>query len=80
MVVMDRDDYNHMAEELIQESAYRPIHNDPTNKYKNKLIALLKSIKTEGGINEATYKRLYPQGQDPPSSMGYPRFINKVDH
>ena len=51
MVVMDRDDYNHKAEALLQESAYRPIPNDPTNKYKTKLIALLKSIKTEGGIN-----------------------------
>ena len=60
MVVMDRDDYNKKAEALLQQPAYRPITNDPTNKYKTKLIALLKSIKTEGGINESTYKRLYP--------------------
>ena len=60
MVVLNRDDYNQKTETLLQESAYRPIPNDPTNKYKNKLIALLETIKTEGGINEATYKRLYP--------------------
>ena len=58
MVVLNSDDYNQKAEALLQESAYRSIPNDPTNKYKNKLIALLKTIKTEGGINEATYKRL----------------------
>ena len=80
MVVMDRDDYNHKAGALLQESAYRPIPNDPTNKYKTKLIALLKSIKTEGGINEATYKKVYPTGQDPPSSMGFLRFTKKVHH
>ena len=49
MVVMDRYNYNQKAEALLQESAYRPIPNDPTNKYKTKLIALLKFIKTEVG-------------------------------
>ena len=69
MVVMDRDDYNQKAEALLQESAYRPIPNDPTNKYNTKLIALSKSIKTEGGINEATYKRLYPTGAGSPQVL-----------
>ena len=70
MVVLNRDDYNQKAEALLQESAYRSIPNDPTNKYKNKLIALLKTIKTEGGINEATYKRLYPTGAGSPKFYG----------
>ena len=70
MVVMDRDDYNQKAEALLQESAYRPIPNDPTNKYKTKLLALLKSIKTEGRINEATYKRFYPTGAGSPKFYG----------
>ena len=73
MVVMDRDDYYQKAEALLQESAYRPIPNDPTNKYKTKLIALLKSIKAEGGINEATYKRLYTTGAGSPKFYGLPK-------
>ena len=60
MVVMD--DYNNKAEELLHQPTYRPIPNDPTNKLKNRLITLLKQIKTEGGMNEATYKRLCPTG------------------
>ena len=32
MVVMDRDDYNNKAEEILNQPAYRPIPNDPTNK------------------------------------------------
>ena len=73
MVVMDRDDYNQKADTLLQQSAYRPIPNDPTNKYKTKLIALLKSIKTEGGISESTYKRLYPAGAGSPKFYGLPK-------
>ena len=73
MVVMDRDDYNQKAEALLQQPAYRPFPSDPTNKYKTKLIALLKSIKTEGGINESTYKRLYPTGAGSPKFYGLPK-------
>ena len=40
MVVMDRDDYNNKAEELLNQPTYRPIPNDPTNKLKNRLITL----------------------------------------
>ena len=49
MVVMDRDDYNNKAEELLHQPTYRPIPNDPTNKLKKRLITLLKQIKSEGG-------------------------------
>ena len=73
MVVMDRDDYHQKAKALLQESAYQPIPNDPTNKYKTKLIALLKSIKTEGGINESTYRRFYPTGAGCPKFYGLPK-------
>ena len=51
MVVMDSDDYNRKAEDILHQPANKPIPNDPTNKYKNKLVSLLKSIKTEGGID-----------------------------
>ena len=73
MVVMDRDDYNNKAEELIQQSSYRPIPNDPTNRLKTRLISLLKQIKTESGMNEATYKRLYPTGAGSPKFYGLPK-------
>ena len=62
MVVMDKDDYNTKSEELLQTPTYQILHTDPTTRHKNKLIALLKSIKAEGGISETTYKKLYPAG------------------
>ena len=73
MVVMDRDDYNSKAEELLHQQTYRPIPSDPTNKLKNRLITLLKKIKTEGGLNKATYKRLYPTGAGSPKFYGLPK-------
>ena len=53
MVVMDRNEYNKKAEEL--------------------LYSLLKSIKTEGGIDESTFKRLYPTGAGSPKFYGLPK-------
>ena len=73
MVVMDRDDYNRKTEDILHQPPYRPILNDPRNKYKTKLISLLKSIKTEGGIDESTYKRLYPTGAGSPKLYGLPK-------
>ena len=68
LVVMDTAEYKKKAE-LLQQPTYQPILTDPTSKYKNKLISMLKSIKAEGGISEAVYKRLYPTG------AGSPKFL-----
>ena len=46
MVVMNREDHNRKAEDILHQPAYKPIPTDPTNTYKNKPISLLKSIKT----------------------------------
>ena len=51
MVAMDREDYIKKAEELLSQPTYKTIAVDPTTKYKNKLLTLLKTIKAEGGIN-----------------------------
>ena len=72
MVVMDREDYIRKAEELLDQPAYKTIPTDPTTKYKNKLISLLKTIRTEGGINDVNYRRLYPTGAGSPKFYGLP--------
>ena len=58
-VVMDTKEYKKKADELLQHPTYKSIPTDPTTRYKNKLINLLKTIKAEGRISEAAYKRLY---------------------
>ena len=73
LVVIDTEEYNKKAEELIQHPTYKSISTDPTTRYKNKLVNLLKSIKAEGGISEAVYKRLYPTGAGSPKFYGLPK-------
>ena len=73
LVVMDKEDYVKKAEELLNQPTYRTISSDPTTKYKNKLINLLKSIKTDGGMNEILYKRLYTTGAGSPKFYGLPK-------
>ena len=77
LVVMDKEDYVQKAKELLDQPTYRTINNDPTTKYKNKVVNLLKSIKAEGEIDEVLYKNCIPQRQDPLNSMASPRYIRR---
>ena len=73
LVVMDKDDYVQKAKELLEQSTYRNITSDPTTRHKNKLINILKAIKSEGEMDEALYKKLYPNGAGTPKFYGLPK-------
>ena len=62
LVVMDKEEYIRKAEEILKEDTYKIIPTNPTNRQKNKLIQILKKVKEEGGMNESTYKKMYPTG------------------
>ena len=70
---MEKKEYIKKSEDLLNQSTYKALTTDPTNKYKSKLINLLKTIKAEGGIDNNTYKRLYPTGAVPPKYYGLPK-------
>ena len=75
MVVMDRKDYIEKATNLVAQPAYRNISRDPSNRLKAKLIALLRKIKMETGLEDniyevhVSYRMYFPQvlwaSQDP---------------
>ena len=73
LVVMEKADYIKKAEDLLKEDTYKRIPEDRTVKQKNKLINILKYIKTEGGLNEESYRRLYPTGAGSPKFYGLPK-------
>ena len=73
LVVMDKEEYIGKAEELLKEKTYKIISTDPTNRQKNTLIQILKKIKEEGGMNESTYKKMYPTGAGIPKFYGLPK-------
>ena len=60
MVIMDRQDYISKANNLLSQNTYRSIQWDPTNTIKNKLINILKRVKSQIGLNNQTYKAMYP--------------------
>ena len=80
LVVMDKEEYIKKAEELLNQETYKIILADPTNRQNNKLIQILKNIKAEGGINEDTYKKMYPTGAGIPKFMDYQRSRRLESH
>ena len=49
------------------------IDRDPTNSIKAKLIQILIRLKRETGMDEGTYKVMYPTSCTPPKFYGLPK-------
>ena len=75
---MDRQDYIGKANTLLNQNTYRSIPWDPTNTIKNKLINILKRVKSRTGLSNQTYKSMYPTGCISPKFYGLPK-IHKLD-
>ena len=53
LVVIDTVDYIKKAKEILEDTnTYRVIHTDPTSRFKNKLINILRRIKTATGMQD----------------------------
>ena len=73
LVVLNTEDYLKKAEDLLKQNTYRALTSDPTMRLKNKMINLLKTIKSKGGLSEDLYRRLYPTGAGSPKFYGLPK-------
>ena len=62
----------------MNQPTYRAIPQDPTNTIKNKLVNILKRVKNQTGLDNVTYKSLYPTGCVPHKFYGLPK-IHKLD-
>ena len=78
MVIMNRQDCISKANNLLSQNTYRSIQWDPTNTIKNKLINILKRVKSQTGLSNQTYKAMYPTGCVPPKFYSLPK-IHKPD-
>ena len=78
MVMMDRQEYIHNSNNLLHQPIYRAIPWDPTNTIKNKLISILKRVKSQTGLDSVTYNSIYLTGCVPPKFYGLPK-IHKLD-
>ena len=80
LVVLNTEDYIKKAEDLLSQKTYRVLTADPTMRLKTKMINLLKTIKSKGGISEELYKRLYPKGLGHPNSIGFQKYTSLGCH
>ena len=78
MVIMDRQDCINKAKHLLNQPMYRAIPQDTTNTIKNKLINIRNRVKNQTGLDNITYKSMYPTGCVPPKFYGLPK-IHKPD-
>ena len=62
MLILDRQDHINKSNNLLNQPTYRAIPWDPTNTIKNKLINILKRVKSQTGLDSVTYKSMYPTG------------------
>ena len=78
LVVIDKIDYTKKMNQLLEDkNTYRLLKMDPTNKQKNRLINILRRIKSEGRLEESTYKKMYPTGTSSPKLYGLPKIHKK---
>ena len=61
----------------MNQPTYMIFSVDPSNRQKNNLNNLLKTIKAKGDISEETYRKLYPTGAGHPYSMGSQKSTKK---
>ena len=74
LVVMDKQVYiERMEEKLKDETTYKAIEKDPTMEIKDALCKQLKTIKEEGQLSEAQYRRMLPTQTQIPRMYGHPK-------
>ena len=70
---MDRQDCVKKSNQLLAQAAYRAIPRDPPNKIKTKLINILKRVNNQTGLDNNTYKPMYPMGCRAQKFYGLPK-------
>ena len=62
VAVVDKEDYNNKARDLLNTPVYKEIARDPTNRIKAQLITKLRRIKKDRKLDEGMYRTMYPTG------------------
>ena len=74
LVVMERSEDIKKMKKLLEDTiTYRSLYMDPSNKQKNKLINILRRIKTESAMEDTTYRKMYPTEASSPKLYGLPK-------
>ena len=80
LVVMDKEEYiRKMEEKLSDQSTYKQIDKDPTEKLKTELSNHLNKVKDEGQLDKRTFFKLFPTKTRIPRMYGQPK-IHKQNY
>ena len=78
--ILDRENYEEKVNAMLSDKkTYGEIKDDPTPKYKRKLVAILSKLKKDGKISEAKYKSLYSTAENIPRLYCTPK-IHKANN
>ena len=73
-VILDKQDYKEKVDNLLADtSTYTKLSRNPTSKFKNKLVNILRDWKRSKSISDQLYWRIYPEGDEPPKFYGTPK-------
>jgi len=61
-------------------TTYTRLSKDPTHKYKNRMINILRKWKRNGSISDKLYWKLYPESEEPPKLYGMPKIHKNNTH
>ena len=67
-----------MKEPLHDTNTYRHLNTDATIKLKNKLINILRRVKTKAKLEDTIYKRMYPTAAYSPKLYGLPKIHKRI--
>ena len=80
VVIMDRNEYIDCCLTIINDrKKFKCLHKDPTQIREGKLQRFLRKLRSEGQLNETTYKKIYPTGWQPARFYGLPKLHKKRD-
>ena len=74
-VVMNKDDYRHKIQELLDENTYKKLKKDPTKKLERTISEKLKSLESKGETKLRS--KLAPQNSYLPQLYGLPKLHKK---
>ncbi|XP_072048616.1 uncharacterized protein [Amphiura filiformis] len=73
-VVLDKDTYEEKVNNMLNdEKTYQELKSDPTSKYKDKLLGMLKKWKKKEKITVSEYWKVYPTAENTPRMYCTPK-------
>ena len=78
VVIMDLNEYIDCCLTISNDrEKFKCLHKDPTQIREGKFQRLLRKLRSEGKLDETTYRNIYPKGSQPARFYGLPKLHKK---